>query len=357
MSGLRLKINFKTETIEVLSGNKRALEEQATVSQANVSQVSGDEMEIALILAGMKSGGPSDNAVTATVSDGPASKKLKIKHSSEDESKATFANPGADANSAPARNSVTLVQSTMTRKARIVCPSNPADAALIASAAKAGTDIYDSDVEDLAGEIDSSTTHKPELFRNVKWGSAATITDSSPDEDFPTQPDFIQFVPGRWERLVDGTIYDQKNKLIVKLTSKDGKKMMFKNPPPKDWTDQKAITCLNKRVSQQIRRNTSVRFRPVVESYVYEERVWISAHLKDGKPPSGWKQFVAEFNLKFAGATLDGMTDPRPIRSHSSLTKEVERFGKEFYAKGKVPVTKEKKATKEKATKGKKKAE
>jgi hypothetical protein len=230
---------------------------------------------------------------------------------------------------------IILKSTHATRKQRIVDPTHPADALLILGAPKASSDIYDSDEESLAGDIAPSTTSKAELFRNVQWGPAAS--DTSNDADFPTEPSFDQFVPGRWERLADGTLRDQKNKLLVRLTSKDGRKLIFKNPPPKDWNDQKAITCLNKRVSQQIRRNTAVRFRLEVESYVHEERVWINDYLTNGKPADGWKTFVAAFNAKFAGKALEGCEGPRPARTHSSLTKEVERFGKEYYAKGKVP--------------------
>lgn len=95
---------------------------------------------------------------------------------------------------------------------------------------------------------------------------------------------------------------------------------------------------LNKRTVQQIRRNTSVRFREVVEPYVKQEREWILAHLTEGKPTSGWKEFVGAFNREFEGKTLAGCKVARPERSHSSLTKEVERFGA-MYAKGVVPKT------------------
>lgn len=230
----------------------------------------------------------------------------------------------------------TIIKSTQaTRKQRIVDHTDPADMLLILGAPKAGSDIYDSDDESLDGDVPASTTTKPDLFRNIKWGPAAT--DLSDNAAFPTEPTFEQFVPGRWERLADGTLHDQKHKLLVRLTSKDGRKLIFKNPPPKDWHDQKAITALNKRVSQQIRRNTEVRFRPEVEPYVREERAWIRDNLVQGKPANGWKAFVDKFNTQFAGKMLEGYEQPRQERTHSSLTKEVERFGKKFYAKGKVP--------------------
>lgn len=145
-----------------------------------------------------------------------------------------------------------------------------------------------------------------------------------------------QFVPGRFERLPNNTAYDQKHKLIVRLTDTQHRQRIFTNPPPLDWNNQEAITALNKRTVQQIRRNTSVRFREVVEPYVELERQWILAHLTDGKPTSGWKSFVDGFNKEFEGKLVPGAKGERPKRSHSSLTKEVERFGS-LYAKGKVP--------------------
>lgn len=81
-----------------------------------------------------------------------------------------------------------------------------------------------------------------------------------------------------------------------------------------------------------------MRFREVVEPYVKEEREWILAYLTDGKPTGGWKKFVDAFNREFEGKFLVGCKVARPERSHSSLTKEVERFGG-MYAKGVVPKT------------------
>lgn len=52
----------------------------------------------------------------------------------------------------------------------------------------------------------------------------------------------------------------------------------------------------------------------------------------------GWKRFVDGFNGEFAGKVLDGVGGRRPERSHSSLTKEVERFGR-AYRRGVVPRT------------------
>ncbi|KAJ4371102.1 hypothetical protein N0V83_004318 [Neocucurbitaria cava] len=222
----------------------------------------------------------------------------------------------------------------MKRNARIVDVNNPEHTMLIAGAIKVGVDYYNSDAEDLPGDV--KDTNKPHLFRNVNWGTRAT--DFSNDADFSNEPEFRQFVPGRFEILPDGTVADQKAKLIVKLTDKNGAKRIFTNPPPRDWKNQDAITALNKRAVQQIRRNTNVRFREVVQAYVPEERRWILANLTNGKPTKGWKTFVKEFNEAFAGKVLRGMEAARPVRSHSSLTKEVERFGPDWYSKGLVPV-------------------
>ncbi|KAF1957103.1 hypothetical protein CC80DRAFT_561610, partial [Byssothecium circinans] len=239
---------------------------------------------------------------------------------------------------------ITLMQPIMKRKSRIVDENSPVDAALIAAATKAGPDIYDSGAEEDTAPLKG--TAKPELFRNVVWGPTATNL-RAPDDEFPSHPVFTQFVPGRWERQPDGTILDQKFKLVVKLTDHKGAKRIFANAPPKDWNSQEAITTLNKRTVQQIRRNTEIRFREVVVAYVEEERRWILAHLHKGRPVTNWKQLVRNFNEQFEGKTLEGVEGVRPARSHSSLTKEVERFGKEFYAKGLVPVIKEKEVRQE----------
>ncbi|KZM28776.1 uncharacterized protein EKO05_0006117 [Ascochyta rabiei] len=257
-----------------------------------------------------------------------------------------------DEDSSPISPDSKLILSTnmLKRSERIMDPANPEHAKLIAAATKAGSEYYDSDMEDLPGDV--KETNKPHLFRNVKWGFLAT--DYSQDAVFTTEPEFTQFVPGRFERLPDGTASDQKSKLIIKLTDKQYRQRIFLNPPPRDWNNQEAITALNKRTVQQIRRNTSIRFREVVEPYVMEEREWILAHLTEGKPSNGWKTFVHDFNRKFEGRRLEEGGVARPERSHSSLTKEVERFGK-MYSKGIVPknTSQGMEKTKEK-TKGKK---
>ena len=145
-----------------------------------------------------------------------------------------------------------------------------------------------------------------------------------------------QFVPGRFELLPNGTAYDQKHKLLLRLTDTSARQRIFTNPPPLDWSSQPAITALNKRTVQQIRLNTCVRFREVVIPYVNEEREWIVKQLEKGKPRDGWKRFVDGFNSVWAGKKGDTWEGERPERSHSSLTKEVERFGR-VYKQGRVP--------------------
>ncbi|KAJ4381475.1 hypothetical protein N0V86_002834 [Didymella sp. IMI 355093] len=263
-------------------------------------------------------------------------KKVKMMQEDSDyEDDAKF--DAGDEQSSPNRSpdcKLILSSNVLKRSERILDPANPDDAKLIAAATKAGSEYYDSDADELPGNV--KETNKPHLFRNVRWGSLAT--DYSHPSDFTTEPEFTQFVPCRFERLPDGSASDQKRKLIIKLTDKQHRQRIFLNPPPRDWTNQEAITALNKRTVQQIRRNTSVRFREVVEPYIKQEREWILTHLTDGKPTGGWKQFVDAFNRQFEGKTLVGCEGSRPERSHSSLTKEVERFG-DVYAKGVVPKT------------------
>jgi hypothetical protein len=227
-----------------------------------------------------------------------------------------------------------VAQTTMKRSERILDGTNPEHAQLIAAATKVGVEYYDSDANDLPGPIKGIT--KSHLFRNVNWGAYAK--DKSNDADFPTSPFFRQFVPGRFERLSDGSAADQKAKLIVKLTDGNGKKHIYANPPPRDWNNQEAISALNKRTVQQIRRTTTVQFRARVPEYIAIERQWLLANLTAGKPTHGWKRLVADFNQQFAGKLTPGGTVPRPPRTQSSLSKEIGRFGAEFYAKGLVPV-------------------
>lgn len=229
---------------------------------------------------------------------------------------------------------LSLVTPVMKRNRRILDPNKPEHAKLLVNATKVGAEYYDSDADDVPGHV--KDTNKPHLFRNVRWGSH--VTDFSTASNFSKEPEFTQFVPGRFELLPDGTVADQKAKLVIKLIDKAGRKRVFANPPPRDWHNQEAITALNKRTVQQIRRNTNVRFREIVRAYVPEERRWILANLTAGKPTQGWKGFVEEFNRRFEGNEVQGAVGPRPYRSHSSLTKEVERFGAQFYVKGQVPL-------------------
>jgi hypothetical protein len=225
-------------------------------------------------------------------------------------------------------------QPVMKRSERILDPNKPEHARLIATTTKVGADYYDSDADDLPGPIKGIT--KSGLFRNVAWGSYAKDMDN--DTDFPTHPAFTQFVPGRFERLNNGEASDQKAKLIIKLTDNKGKKHVYANPPPRDWNNQEAITVLNKRTVQQIRRTTEIKFRARVDEYIDVERQWLLANLTAGKPTNGWKGLVAEFNHQFAGKVVKGGAGPRPARTQSSLSKEVGRFGDRFYNKGLVPV-------------------
>jgi hypothetical protein len=227
-----------------------------------------------------------------------------------------------------------LLQPTTKRSERILDPKKPEHARLIAAATKIGAEYYDSDADDLPGPIKGIT--KSHLFRNVAWGSYAR--DMTAAADFPTHPTFTQFVPGRFERLADGTASDQKAKLIVKLTDSKGKKHLYANPPPRDWNCQEAITALNKRTVQQIRRTTDIKFRARVDEYLDVERRWLLDNLTAGKPPRGWKALVADFNRQFAGKAVPGCDGPRPARTQSSLSKEVGRFGDRFYNRGLVPV-------------------
>jgi hypothetical protein len=231
------------------------------------------------------------------------------------------------------KKSRVLVTREMKRKDRIVNPEDPNDAALIAKSTKASKDIYDSDAELEEGEIGRNILHK-DLFLNVRWGPYAYEKD---DEEFVQTLEDDTLIPGRWERLPDGTLRDQKAKLVVKVIDEHGNKKIFRNEPPKDWNNQTAISILNKRILQQVRRNTNVRRRDLVVPYERFEREWISKNLtKEAKPRKGWTQFVREFNREFKGKEFPNVEGKRPERTKSSLTKEVDRF-REEYAKGKVP--------------------
>jgi hypothetical protein len=232
-------------------------------------------------------------------------------------------------------NGVILYIPELSRHERKLNPDNAEDAALIAAAPKAPATIYDSDAE-LDDTPVGRNIHDPHKFLNVKWGDEAYGIDDEDFEEKQTLP-FTPFVPGRFERLPDGTARDQKYKLVQKFVNKDGERKIFRNPPPKDWNDQQAISALNKRIDQQIRRHTNYRARDVVRKYVDEERQWILRNInKDGKPRKEWKVFVNDFNKEFAGKTLPGHTDTRPKRTQSSLSKEVTRFSN-AYKEGRIP--------------------
>ncbi|KAF2706314.1 hypothetical protein K504DRAFT_338534, partial [Pleomassaria siparia CBS 279.74] len=224
---------------------------------------------------------------------------------------------------------LSLITPAMGRRSRIVNTSKPEDAALIQQSTKAGPEYYDSDAEDLPGPVKGVS--KPELYRNVQWGSAATC-----DQGYEDSVPHSQLVPGRWERQPDGTLLDQKFKLLVKFVDTDGHKKVYTNPPPKDWNDQAAISALNKRIAQQWRRGSNFRFRPVVTTYSQTERAWILENLgDDGRPKQSQSQFVEDFNERFMGKVVAG--ELRGYRTCSSLTKELERF-KPQYKAGVVPV-------------------
>jgi hypothetical protein len=226
----------------------------------------------------------------------------------------------------------------MKRSQRILNATNPKHAQPIAAATKIGADYYDSDKDDLPGPIKGIA--KSHLFRNVIWGVYAT--DKSNDAEFPTSPTFRQFVPGRFERLSDGSAADQKAKLVVKLTDSNGKKHIYANPPSRDWNNQEAISALNKRTVQQIRRTTAVKFHARMPEYIAVERQWILDDLTVGKPTHGWKRLVVDFNERFVDKLALGRTGFRPSRTQSSLSKEIGRYGAEFYRKGLVPALAEK---------------
>lgn len=79
---------------------------------------------------------------------------------------------------------LSLVTPGLKRNDRMVDAGNDGDAALVAAASKVGDEYYDSDASDLPGDVKESS--RPDLFRNVKWGSYAT--DFSNDAEFPREP-------------------------------------------------------------------------------------------------------------------------------------------------------------------------
>lgn len=232
-----------------------------------------------------------------------------------------------------------LIEAWTSRQKRIVKEEDPKDAELIAKAIAdgkmAGDEVYDTD-----GEDDPSTINKnvknAEWYNPVRWGEETFDTDDATWKPTVLE-EFTNFVPGRWEHMPDGEIRDQKHKCVIKLVDLNGKKVIFHNNPPKDWSDQKAISALSKRIVQQIRRNTNYRFRDVVTPYLPEERKWILTQLKAGKPRKGFRAFRADFNRQFAGKKITGDANIRPYRSESSLQKELDGR-KEDYKNGQIPI-------------------
>lgn len=115
------------------------------------------------------------------------SKKLKASHDDCDygDDDAIFDAGDEGSSPTPSDGKFTLSTNILKRSERILDPTNPEHAKLIAAAPKAGSEYYDSEAEDLPGNV--KETNKPHLFRNVKWGSLAT--DYSNLADFTTEPE------------------------------------------------------------------------------------------------------------------------------------------------------------------------
>lgn len=136
---------------------------------------------------------PSRNVIKPTVEQ-PAkrtasrkAKKVKTVHEdSEYEDDAMFdaGDEQSSPNSSP-DGKLILSSNVLKRAERMLDPTNPGHAKLITAATKAGSEYYDSDAEELPGNV--KETNKPHLFRHVKWGSLAT--DYSHPEDFTTEPE------------------------------------------------------------------------------------------------------------------------------------------------------------------------
>ena len=114
-------------------------------------------------------------------------KKVKTVHEDSDyEDDAIF--DAGDEQSSPdsSPDSKLILSSNVLKRAeRILDPGNPDHARLIAAAIKDGSEYYDSDADELPGNV--KETNKPHLFRNVKWGSLAT--NYSNPSDFTTEPE------------------------------------------------------------------------------------------------------------------------------------------------------------------------
>jgi hypothetical protein len=209
-------------------------------------------------------------------------------------------------------------------------PADVNNAKLIATTSRARADHYDSDADGLP-----VMKNPKDLFRDVRWRDHTT--EKSNDDDFPASLAFRAFIPGRFERLANGTAFDLKRKLIVKLTDIKGNKCIYANLPPRDWINQDAIAALNKKMLQLIRRNTAFKLRARVVDYVGVERALIPAHLNNGKPAHGWKRCADDFDKQFAGKVVPCAERLRPARSQGSLSEEVSGR-KEFDGKSVIPV-------------------
>jgi hypothetical protein len=224
----------------------------------------------------------------------------------------------------------------MKRSQRILKPDDADHNYFIARATRAGNDYYDEDaIKDLPGLVEG--IDKPELFRNVAWGPYAK--DTSNDAEFPTSPTFIPFVRGRIARRKDGSVYDQKQNLVVKFVDKDGNRRILTSPPPHDWNNEEALSILTTNIYAQIRLFSGVGLYVTGKNYIAAEQEWILANLTDGMPPSGWTNFMIDFNEQFAGEIVPGCRDARPFRTQASLMGHVDSYKEKSYCKGLVPWT------------------
>jgi hypothetical protein len=115
-------------------------------------------------------------------------KKMRTSHEDtdfEDDNDAMLDASEEDSSLTTSGSKFVLSSSVLKRSERILDPANSEHAKLIAAAPKAGPEYYDSDLDDLPGNV--KETNKPHLFRNVKWGSLAT--DYSNPADFIMEPE------------------------------------------------------------------------------------------------------------------------------------------------------------------------
>jgi hypothetical protein len=180
-SGFKLKINFKKGYEHIAVVNVDPKDSESEFTDSDIEHIIDRKRTVAEVAS-------DDSDFTDSEIDvNPVPRKKKALPA-----KKKAANPVLPPQQQAGE--IVLVQPTMKRKDRIVDPGKPEDAALIAAATKAGTDIYDSDVDDLAN-AELKGVKKRELFRNVAWGPAAR--DFADDGSFPVNPEFTQFVPGR----------------------------------------------------------------------------------------------------------------------------------------------------------------